>query len=165
MQVIIGHKEIRHNLVKNEPDEEEAKDTLPEANGKHNSCDHHDVRDHARNMFKWVKQMIPENVDFVLEYLENLANRGHIEEKIDWSEQDLAQSSLYNVTAHVSLSSLDYQISELRQKYLQQGTEGSFVHKLSVQVLLLLWVYNRVLSIYTLNMIVEELLELSVDYK
>lgn len=152
-------------MVKDYPDEEEANDTFPEANGKHNSCDHHDVRDHARNMFKWVKQMIPENVDFVLEYLENLANRGHIEEKIDWSEQDLAQSSLYNVTAHVSLSSLDYQISELRQKYLQQSTEGSFVHKLSVQVLLLLWVYNRVLSIYTLNMIVEELLELSVDYK
>ena len=79
-------------------------------------------------MFKWVKQMIPENVDFVLEYLENLANRGHIEEKIDWSEQDLAQSSLHNIAAHVPISLLYYKISEFQQKYLDQSKEDSFAH-------------------------------------
>ena len=130
--MIIGRKEIGHDLVKDYPDEEEANDTFPEANGKHNSCDYHDVREHAHHMFKWIEKMVPEDVNFILEYLENLANRSYIEEKIHWSKQDFAQSSLNNIAAHVPLSSPYYQISELIQKYLDHSTEGSFAHKLRV---------------------------------
>ena len=113
VQVIIGLLVIRHDLVKNEPDEEESNDTLPEANANHKKCDHHDVRTLVNDNFKWVKQLLPEDVNFFLEYLKNFANRGHIEEKIHWSEQDLVQSNLYYVAAHMSLSSPDYQISDL----------------------------------------------------
>ena len=165
MQVIIGHKIIRHNLVKNEPDEEEANDTLPEANGKHNSCNQHHQREVVCNKFKWQKQIIPEDVDFFLEYMEYLANRGHIVEKIHWSEQHFTQSSLYNLTAYASIVSLGCKISDYSMNYLYQSTEGSFVHILSVQVLLLLWVYHRVLSVYTLSITGPELPKQHVDYK
>ena len=121
------------------------------------------MRKHANDMLKWVKEVVAEDVDLVLEDVQNLSNWGNVEEKIDRGEQDFFKSALDNLATHVALSSPFHQTAELSYQDLEECIHRKFPHEGRVRSLLFLRVNECEFSVDPLNMVVKELLTLSVE--
>jgi len=68
--------------------------------------------------------MIAENVYFLLEDLEDLADRCHIKEQIDRCHEHVCQGILNHAGTHVPLVSFDNIVAQVVEEDLESGVVG-----------------------------------------
>ena len=117
---------------------------------------------HAADVLQWVEEVAAEDVDFVLEDSQDLADGRDVKESVNRREEDSLESGLENVGSKVSLISLFAETSELGKDHSDQREERCFAHVGLVGISLVLGVDDGVLSIHALDVVVPEFLELSV---
>ena len=112
----------------------QANHSFREANEEHGAKDNHNMREHVQDMLDWVKQVVAENVDLILEDFKDFADRSDIKECVYWCEQDSSQRHLQDVSTHVTFVALDDQVSEVRQKDCNCRSDGGFFHVVRVLI-------------------------------
>ena len=118
---------------------------------------------HTNNMLKRVKHVVAEDVNLILEDSQDLSNRGDIEESVHRCEKNSFQGSFEDISTHVTLISLHNQASELGEENTNRSIEGCLAHVCRVGFGLMFRVNDSVVSIDSLNIVVQEFLSLGVD--
>ena len=86
VELVVGDNIVRNELIEYEANEAEADDGFPEADWEHEAADYNEILAYVNTVSERQKQIIAEDVDFILEDLQNLADWGYIEEEVDRGE-------------------------------------------------------------------------------
>lgn len=104
MKLVVSMKvRCRNFLAQNNHEEDRRDDNPPASEGEQVVENDQHVRCHVHHVLKRLNNLTIKHVHVSSENVEDLSNRGDIEEDVDWSEEDLSESLLVDISSNTLL--------------------------------------------------------------